>query len=76
MRLPIGDYQIDDKIIIERKTIADFLSSIKNARIFQQAYRMANLPCSSILILEGEKPPPETTKMKRAAIQGVLLHLN
>jgi hypothetical protein len=25
MRLPIGDYQVDDKIIIERKTIADFL---------------------------------------------------
>jgi ERCC4-type nuclease len=44
MQLPIGDYRIDDKIIIERKTIADFLSSVKNGRIFQQAYRMANLP--------------------------------
>ena len=75
MQLPIGDYLIGDKIIIERKTIADFLASVKNGRIFQQAYRMANSPCSSILILEGEKPPPETTKMKRAAIQGVLLHL-
>jgi len=75
MQLPIGDYRIDDKIIIERKTIADFLLSIKNGRIFQQAYKMANLPFSSILIIEGEKPSPETTKMKRAAIQGVLLHL-
>jgi len=75
MRLPIGDYQIDNNIIIERKTITDFLSSIKNGRIFQQGYKMANSSYSSILIIEGEKPLPETTKMKRAAIQGVLLHL-
>ena len=75
MQLPIGDYIIGDKIIIERKTIADFLASVKNGRIFQQAYKMANSPFSSIIILEGEKPPPESTKMKRVAIQGVLLHL-
>ena len=75
MQLPIGDYLIGDKIIIERKTIVDFLASVKNGRIFQQAYKMSNSPYSSIIILEGEKPPPESTKMKRAAIQGVLLHL-
>ena len=37
--LPVGDYLIEDKIIIERKTLNDFLVSIKNGRIFQQAYR-------------------------------------
>ncbi len=74
-RLPVGDYRIGDKIIIERKTIPDFLASVKSGRIFQQAYRMANSQCCCLLILEGGKPPPEATKMKRAAIQGVLLHL-
>ncbi len=73
-QLPIGDYIIGDKIIIERKTITDFLASIKNGRIFQQAYRMENSSCFPLLILEGEKPQPESTKMKRTAIQGVLLH--
>ena len=32
--LPVGDYLIGDKIIVERKTLSDFLNSIKDGRIF------------------------------------------
>ena len=53
--LQTGDYWIEDKIIIERKTLSDFLNSIKTGRIFQQAYRMANSGKNNLLILEGDK---------------------
>jgi ERCC4-type nuclease len=32
--LPTGDYWIGNKIIVERKTVSDFIESIKTGRIF------------------------------------------
>lgn len=71
-----GDYLIRDKIIIERKTLSDFLISIKNGRIFQQAYRMAKSGKNSLIILEGEKSTIDSNLMSRKTIQGALIHLN
>ena len=34
--LSVGDYWIGDKIIVERKTLSDFLSSIKTGRIYHR----------------------------------------
>jgi ERCC4-type nuclease len=41
--LPAGDCWIDDKIIVERKTISDLLSSIADNRLFNQADAMRRL---------------------------------
>ena len=45
--LPIGDIIInnetEDKIIIERKSISDLLSSIKDGRYDEQSYRLNGL---------------------------------
>ena len=45
--LPIGDIIIndgtDDKIIIERKSVNDLLSSIKDGRYEEQSYRLNGL---------------------------------
>lgn len=73
--LPTGDYWIEDKIIVERKTLNDFLVSIKNGRIFQQAYRIAQSGKNGLIILEGDKSMIDTSSMSRKAVQGALIHL-
>ena len=73
--LPVGDYLIEDKIIIERKTLSDFLVSIKNGRIFQQAYRIAQSGKNGLIILEGNKSMVDSSSMSRKAVQGALIHL-
>ncbi len=74
--LDTGDYWIGDKIIIERKTLTDFLESIKTGRIFQQAYRIAQTEMNGLIILEGDKSMVESSGMSRKAVQGALIHLN
>ena len=73
--LPVGDYLLEDKIIIERKTLSDFLVSIKNGRIFQQAYRIAQSGKNGLIILEGNKSMVDSSSMSRKAVQGALIHL-
>jgi ERCC4-type nuclease len=59
--LPIGDIIIsdekEDKLIIERKTINDLLSSIKDGRYEEQSYRLNGLPHHNhniIYLIEGD----------------------
>ena len=73
--LPTGDYWIGDQIIIERKTLTDFLDSIKSGRIFQQAYRMTQSGKNGLIILEGDKSMVEASSISRKAVQGALIHL-
>jgi len=59
--LKTGDYCMDlgtpDEITIERKTGADFCSSIIDKRIFKQAKRLQKLPHPLIIISGGYKNP-------------------
>jgi len=73
--LTTGDYYIGNKIIVERKTLIDFLASIKSGRIFQQAYRMAQSGKNCLIILEGDKSMTGSSAISRKAVQGVLIHL-
>lgn len=73
--LPTGDYWIGDKIIIERKTLSDFLTSIKNGRIFQQAYSITQSGKNGLIILEGDRSMVDSSSMSRNAVQGALIHL-
>ena len=73
--LPTGDYMVGDKIIVERKTLNDFLTSIKTGRIFQQAYRIAQSGKNGLIILEGDKTMVDSSLMSRKAVQGALIHL-
>jgi ERCC4-type nuclease len=59
--LPIGDIIIsddtEDKLIIERKTIADLLSSIKDGRYEEQSYRLNGLKHHNhniVYLIEGD----------------------
>ena len=66
---------VGDKIIVERKTLNDFLTSIKTGRIFQQAYRIAQTGKNGLIILEGDKTMVDSSLMSRKAVQGALIHL-
>jgi ERCC4-type nuclease len=75
-RLPVGDYQVENHLLVERKTISDLTVSIKDGRWFQQALKLSSLPIQSIVILEGTSMEYRSVGMKREAIQGALITLS
>ena len=40
-RLQLGDYQVADSLVVERKTLADFALSVRDGRLFSQVSRLA-----------------------------------
>lgn len=75
-RLPVGDYRVDDWLLIERKTLPDLVESIKDGRLFAQALRLANAPERAAMILEGRSQALTDSRMRREAIQGALITLS
>lgn len=74
-RLSLGDYRIDDALLVERKTLPDLILSIKDARVFSQGVRLAQSDLRSALILEGTSRDIVGSGMRREAIQGALITL-
>lgn len=73
--LKSGDYLLNNTILFERKTIADFLASLKSGRLFDQAYRLINSDYDPIIIIEGAAKNLKESKMKREALLGALVHI-
>lgn len=74
-RLELGDYELDGRLLFERKTLPDLAASIKDGRLFQQACRLASSRQCKALILEGTFRDMPAGAMRREAIQGALIHL-
>jgi DNA excision repair protein ERCC-4 len=74
VRLQTGDYLIDDEVLIERKTIADFATSLADGRLFPQAARLAHSPHRSILLIEGPTPA-SVPAIHPHALEGALVSL-
>lgn len=72
-RLPLGDYQVDNRVIVERKTLRDFAISIIDGRLFKQAIRLANSNLTGVLIIEGTNRDTADLGIARAAMQGALI---
>lgn len=51
--LDVGDYIASQRVVIERKNINDFVSSIIDGRIFQQANKLKKSYEKPIIIIEG-----------------------
>ncbi|MBI4044761.1 MAG: DEAD/DEAH box helicase [Candidatus Diapherotrites archaeon] len=51
--LETGDYVITDDIVVERKTIEDFLESMIDGRLFNQLVTMSSNYASPLIIVEG-----------------------
>ena len=72
--LKAGDYVLDHRIVLERKTMADFAASVIDGRLFAQAAALGQLPQRPLVLIEGPKP----SKMPRIhpnALKGALLSL-
>lgn len=72
-RLSIGDYQVDNRLIVERKTLRDFAVSIIDGRLFKQMIRLANSSFVGVLILEGTIKDTVGMGVTREALQGALI---
>ena len=75
-RLQLGDYEVDGRLLVERKTLRDLVVSIKDGRLFRQAYRLMESPLRSLMILEGSNIDLNASGMHREAIQGALITLS
>ena len=72
-RLPMGDYKIENRVIVERKTLKDFAVSTIDGRLFKQMTRLANSNSKSVLILEGMVSDTVNLGVTREAMQGALI---
>ncbi|MEM2928713.1 MAG: ERCC4 domain-containing protein [Nitrososphaerota archaeon] len=72
--LEIGDYIIGD-IVIERKTSKDFIASIFDGRIFEQASKITSYTNKSILLIEGLLQNELEYIKNKNSIYGALLSL-
>ncbi len=73
-RLPLGDYLPGGGVVVERKTAADLVLSIRDQRLFDQAARLRAGAAHPVVILEGD-PLAVRTGMHKNAILGALAWL-
>jgi Fanconi anemia group M protein len=74
VHLDTGDYLIDDEVLVERKTIGDFVASLVDGRLFPQAARLAHSRHRSLLMIEGPRPP-SMPDMHPHAVEGAVVSL-
>ena len=53
-RLPVGDYAIGDRIIVERKTTRDFADTLVDRDLLGQVRALATSCIRPVLVIEGE----------------------
>ncbi|MEM3394271.1 MAG: ERCC4 domain-containing protein, partial [Candidatus Methanomethylicia archaeon] len=53
-QLPVGDYIISNDCAIERKNVRDFVNSVIEGRLFDQADRLSQSYLKSAIIIEGD----------------------
>jgi len=52
--LQVGDFVLSDRVVVERKEVDDFASSIIDGRLFQQAAKLKDAYVKPVIIVEGE----------------------
>ena len=53
-QLPVGDYVLSDRLIVERKTGSDLAASIKDRRLFEQVERLIGAYQAVVVVVEGD----------------------
>lgn len=72
-RLSLGDYQVNSRVVVERKTFKDFALSIIDGRLFRQMIRLANSALKGVGVLEGTAGEAADLDVTREAMQGALI---
>lgn len=70
-QLEIGDFILNNEIVCERKHVDDFVNSILDGRLFQQAKELARIP-KKLLIIEGEQDIYSVRNVHANAIKGAI----
>ena len=52
--LEVGDFVLSDRVVVERKNVDDFASSIIDGRLFEQAAKLKESCMKPIIVVEGE----------------------
>ena len=71
-RLDVGDIAIGARVLVERKTVADFVSSTHDGRLFRQMYAISQACHAPLLIIEGEDAL-DAAGLAPRALRGTLL---
>ncbi|MBN2477816.1 hypothetical protein JXB01_00825 [Candidatus Micrarchaeota archaeon] len=71
-RLLVGDFICSDNTVIERKTRADFESSILDKRLFHQVYNLKNNFKNVVFVIEGIS---SEGRISRSALMGAYASL-
>ena len=67
-QLEIGDYLLSDRLVVERKTRADFEASVVDGRLFAQVSDLCAALPRVVVIVEGDAP--EGGRLSRGALLG------
>jgi ERCC4-related helicase len=51
--LEVGDFILSDRVVVERKEVEDFASSIIDGRLFEQAARLKESYSNPLIVVEG-----------------------
>ncbi|XRO75885.1 DEAD/DEAH box helicase [Methanocaldococcus sp. 28A] len=68
--LEVGDYILSDRVVVERKTVDDFVNSIIDKRLFNQLKNLKKVE-KPLLIIEGES----FSRLHENAIKGAILSI-
>jgi len=75
-RLRVGDYKVDDRLLVERKTVSDLAQSVISGRLFRQARQLAALSAfRSCVVIEGSPDDLQTGGISRPGYHGTLISL-
>jgi len=75
--LEVGDFVLSDsRVVIERKTHSDFVSSIIDGRVFEQAKLMKDNFSNPVIIIEGSSNRYINENALRAAIATLIVNFN
>ncbi len=72
-QLPVGDYILSDRVVVERKSASDFVQSIIDGRLFEQARQMVEQFARPVLVVEGD--PYVVRNVHPNAIRGAIASL-
>lgn len=72
-RLHVGDYRVDNRLVIERKTVSDFSLSLVQGRLLSQACRLARASVRSVYVLEGDASGWRSIGVRRESVQGAMV---
>ena len=75
-RLAVGDFLVEGRFVVERKTLRDFAASVNDGRWFRQGAAMAADVRRAVVILEGTTTNAGRLGTPREALQGALITMS